>query len=567
MIRTYINGNEYELREYSLSIQETVNERSTCSFSLKTDLTVKLEKGMPVSVETEDDVLFAGFVQEASLKDYQERNTRLYSINCSDLHYLVDKRVYVRGFVNETCGEIIKTMVDEVLADEGITYTVASVMPGYNIPAISFNYKKCSEVLDQLAEIAGYIWFVDYEGVLHFKNSTATGKAPAITSDVVREGSLKITNKNNQYRNRQFVKGATAETGVITQNFYGDGAEQAFTLGYRLADKPTLYINGKQVAEDDVVLKGYDEEKKWFYQKQDNVIFQNPNHTPLALGQELTVKYKGIFPSVAIPESPSEIERNYNLGSGTGVVEVVDDESDITSLGTAINTAVGRLGKYTGDTWQITFETRATGYDVGQQVDFNMAEIDEDNFLITDIEIIDSIDFVWYTITAVKGALADSWQKTLGNGLKTKPTVANIELGEQETVVLNRSVSKTWTHDENPNIMRILFPNGTYAASGWTPTFNYDERITYVEVLDGAGNVLVRNTKSVQTDPTESTIHTYFYIDPFSATGTWAKLKFYGGYQATFRHGSGVLIDEVSMPLEKTNLEGVQISRTDIKGF
>ena len=70
MIRAYVNNKEYELREYSLTIQETVNERATCSFSLKTNMSVKLEKGMPAQIEAEDDLLFNGFCQEVEYKDY-----------------------------------------------------------------------------------------------------------------------------------------------------------------------------------------------------------------------------------------------------------------------------------------------------------------------------------------------------------------------------------------------------------------------------------------------------------------------------------------------------------------
>ena len=567
MIRAYVNNKEYELREYSLTIQETVNERATCSFSLKTNMSVKLEKGMPAQIEAEDDLLFNGFCQEVEYKDYPAQNVRLYAITCSDLHYLVDKRIYVRGFVNKNCGAIVKTMVDEVLAEEGITYTESSVMPGYNIQGISFNYKKCSEILDQLAEIAGYVWFVDYEGVLHFKKPTSIGQGKKITKDIILENSLQVSNKNNQYRNKQYVKGATAQTELLTQKFSGDGTTQSFTLGYRLAEKPKIWVNGEYIYEDDIVVKGYNETAKWFYQQQDNVILQNPAHEPVPIGQEIRIEYKGIFPIIAITESRAEIERNYNLGSGTGIVEVVDDESDITNLGTAISTAVGRLGKYCGDTYEVKFQTREKGYDVGQQVDIETDEIRGQRFLITDIEIIDDIDFVWYNITAAKGALVDSWERTLGNGLKTRPTVANIDLDAQETVVLNRSFQKTWTHDENPNIMRILFPNGTYTPRGWTPTFEFDERISFIEILDKNNNIMSRNIKSVQTDPTENTIYTYFYIDPFAAVGEWGKIRFYGGYEASFDYNSGVLIDEITVNIVKTELEGVQIDRTDVKGW
>ena len=75
---------------------------------LKQNMSVKLEKGMPAQIETEDDLLFNGFCQEVSYKDYPAQNVRLYAIECSDLHYLVDKRIYVRGFVNQSCGAIVK---------------------------------------------------------------------------------------------------------------------------------------------------------------------------------------------------------------------------------------------------------------------------------------------------------------------------------------------------------------------------------------------------------------------------------------------------------------------------
>lgn len=568
MIRVYVNNIEYELREFSLTIQEIVNERATCSFALKTPISTVLEKGMRVQVQDGNDLLFRGFVSSATHREYPTHGIKLYDVSCVDLHYLVDKRVYVRGFTDKLCGDIVKTMIDEILADEGITYTEDSIEVGYNIPAISFSYKKCNDILDQLAEISNYVWYVDYNGVLYFKNPKTVGTAPVVTDKILKGDGLTITNKNNQYRNKQYVKGAIAETGEITQVFYGDGANKSFTLGYRLADKPKIWIDGQYVYEDDIVLKGYNESAKWFYQKQDNVILQNLEDEPVAKGVEIRVVYKGVFPIVAITESTSEIIRNQNLGSGTGIVEVVDDESDLTSLGTAISTAVGRLGKYCGNTYQVVFTTSAKGFDVGQSVEFKTSQLVDDSYLVDNIEIIDDLNTVWYKVTAVKGALVDSWERTLGRGLRSKPTVANTELSEQETVVLNKSFSKVWQYEESPNIMRKVFPNGEFTAgAGVTPTFLYEDRVKYVEIIDKKGEVMTRNIFSTQSDSSRDTIYTYFYIDPFVAVGEWAKVRFYGGLSASFTVGSGVLIDEQVITLTKSNLEGVQIARTDTKGW
>ena len=574
MIKVFVNNVEFPLIEYSLSINEQLNERATCQFNIKSDFYRSVEKSMPIEIlDVNDndevlDVLFVGFVDSATHKDYYNQNVRIYTVKGKDLHYLIDKRVWVRGFVNETCGAIVKKMVDEVLSHEGITYTADSIQEGYNVPAISFSYKKCSEILNQLSELAGYVWFVDYNGVLHFKSAGINGEAPLVTDSVVKENSLVISNKNSQYRNKQYIKGANAVTNTITQTFKGDGVSQSFTLGYRLADKPKIYVNGDYIAEDDIVLKGYNETAKWYYEKDDAVILQNPNNTPLSSGSTLRVEYQGNYPIIAITESQSEIQRNYQLGCGTGLVEECDTETDINTLGTAISTAAGRLSKYGGNSYQVTFTTLEKGYDVGQKLSFQTSEWNDDDYVVDSIEIIDDLDFVWYKITAVKGALCDSWFRTLGNGLNFKPTMPIVDVSETETVVLNHSFDKTWVLNDNPNIMKVLFADGSVLANGEeNPMFNYDQRVSFIEVIGKTGEVLWRNIKSIQTDPTKDVFYTYFYIDPFDAVGEWAKVRFYGGHQATFAHKSGILIDERDLNITKTQLEGVQIARTDRKGW
>jgi hypothetical protein len=143
-----------------------------------------------------------------------------------------------------------------------------------------------------------------------------------------------------------------------------------------------------------------------------------------------------------------------------------------------------------------------------------------------------------------------------------------VDVSETETVVLNHSFDKTWVLNDNPNIMKVLFADGSVLANGEeNPMFNYDQRVSFIEVISKTGEVLWRNIKSIQTDPTKDTFYTYFYIDPFDAVGEWAKVRFYGGHQATFAHKSGILIDERDLNITKTQLEGVQIARTDRKGW
>ena len=571
-----IGDNYYteNLVENSLTITEQLNERSTCSFQLKTDFYCPLEKGMTVSLYEMDEttqemtIHFSGVINDVKYKDYYNQNVRIQSVSCSDMHYFVDKRVWTRGFVNETCGAIVRQLLSEVLEEEGLSE--GYIEEGYNIPALSFSYKKCSEILNQLAEIAGFVWYVDYSGGLFFlnpKNAEQLEELVVTDSDVIAN-SMSVTNKNNQYRNKQYIKGANAVTNTINQTFKGDGSTQSFTLGYRLADKPKIYVDGAYIAEDDIVLKGYNESAKWYYEKNDAVILQNPTHTPLSSSSTLRVEYQGVYPIVAITDSKSEINRLYQLGAGTGIIEECDTETEINDLATAISTATGRLGKYCGNSYQVTFTTRSNRFKVGDKLEFNVDELKDINYIVDKVEITDDVTTLWYKITAVKGPLCDSWTRSFGRGLQHRPTTALQDISETETVVLNHSFTKTWILSDNPNIYKTLFPSDSKTPKeGANPMFNPDERITFMEVIDKNGKVLIRNIKSVQTDPTKNTINTYFYIDPFDAVGEWAKLKFYGGHKATFGHGTGMLIAENELVISKTQIEGVQISRIDTKGW
>lgn len=563
---TYYTDN---LMQNSLTIIEQVNQRSTCSFQLKTDFYGVIEKGMMVTIyESEDKVLFAGVVNDVAHKDYYEQNVRIQNIKCADLHYLADKRIWTRGFVDVTCATIVRQMIQEVLLDEGIVE--GYIEDGCRIPAISFNYKKCNEIMEQLCELSGYVWIVDYDGALHFKNAkkATTLEELTVTDDDVVFNSMTVTNKNNQYRNKQYIKGASAITNTINQSFKGDGATQTFTLGYRLADKPKIYVNDVYVEEDDIVIKGYNENASWYYEKNDATILQNPSHTPLSVGSTLRVEYQGSYPIVAITESRQEINRLYQLGAGTGVVEECDTETEITDLYSAISTATGRLGKYCGNSYQVTFSTRSNRFKVGEKVAFDVDELKDDDYIIDKVEITDDVTTVWYKVTAVKGPLCDSWSYAFGKGLQHKPTMPLGDVSEVETVVVNRHFDKTWVLSDNPNIYQTLFPSDNKTPSdSVNPMFEFDKRITHIEVVDKNDKVLIRNIKSIQTDASKNEFDTYFYIDTFEANGEWAKVRFYGGRLATFEIGSGVLVDEKPLELTKTQLEGVQISRKDKKGW
>ena len=86
MIKVFVNNVEFPLIEYSLSINEQLNERATCQFNIKSDFYRSVEKSMPIEIlDVNDndevlDVLFVGFVDSATHKDYYNQNVRIYTV-------------------------------------------------------------------------------------------------------------------------------------------------------------------------------------------------------------------------------------------------------------------------------------------------------------------------------------------------------------------------------------------------------------------------------------------------------------------------------------------------------
>ena len=573
-MRIYVNYQEYDLREYSLSITDVLNERSNATFQLKTDLSVELKKDDYVEIYQQETVIFRGCISAVTYKDYYERDVRLHQIDAVDNHYLVDKRVYVKGHTDKTAGEIVKHFVDTVLFEEGITYTDESVQEGVLFPSLTFNYKNGNEVMDQLCELCNFVWYVDVNKVIYFLNPLAQATETVITDDVIRNNTLKITNKNNQYRNKQYVKGAVGETSTITQTFKGDGTTQSFTLGYKLSQKPKIWVkkgnaDWRYVYEDDIVEKSYDKESaEFYYDKGDAVILQNPKHAAYTSNDYIKVEFIGSFPIIAIAEKREEkIRVKRNIEAGTGLVENVANESELSTIIEAVLSCHAKLNKYSGETLEVEFVTREKLAKVGDLVTFETYELKDDAFLVLEIETTDDVNTVFYRYKCVKGALNDTWTKLMANGLKKQPTTTGQELAEQETVVIAKHYEKVWVESDHPNIYKELYPSANTFPVNIYPMFKPNERVLFCEVIGASGEVLARNRYSVQTYVSKTRLVSYFYFDIFQAQGEWTKIRFKSGDSATWETGTGITIDEIELNLVKDALEGVQISRVDIKGF
>jgi hypothetical protein len=567
-LKIQINNTAYKIREGSVNISDAFGERSTSSFVLVTDSidNIKFYKGQEVVIKDElETIIFKGVIDICKEKKLTEK--KFHIVVAVDFHYLVEKRIVAKSFENMRAGKIARWIVDNILNAEGITYTQTSIMEGEIISKIRFNYIYCHNAFNKLVEKCGFIWYIDSDKVLHFHDPKIKFSDKTITNSMIRDNTLVIENKNQQYRNKQYIKGAKETTSLQKDVFHGDGETRNFVLGYPLEKKPVIYVNNEKIDSSDIVLKGYNDTAKFYYNKNDAVITQNNNQDPLTSADELKIEYYGQFPVIVITEDISEIEKRKCIEKNSGLVENVAFEPEMDNLDSVFQSANAKLKAYAKESITIKFQTCETWLHSEMIVSIDTEEIKEDNLLVQSIEYQDEFKLLWCNVTLVKGIINESWAKVFARALTAENSVVQEEMLKNETLVLLDTYSKEWTIDEEPNIFKELYPSDTlYPSETIYPMFTEDESIKYVEILDCNGKIIVRKYVTYR-NRVNNELSISFFIAPFEGNTKWSKLRFYGGDLATDKFETGVLIDEVLNSRKKTQLESIQIKRTDIRGW
>src|SRR5690554_6486420 len=97
------------------------------------------------------------------------------------------------------------------------------IQDGPVITEAIFNYIPISQAFDVLAEKAGFWWVIDENKRLWFM-TRSTNIAPwIVTGDNIKYRSISVEHGNSYYRNKQYIRGGTDETDLLTETKTGDG--------------------------------------------------------------------------------------------------------------------------------------------------------------------------------------------------------------------------------------------------------------------------------------------------------------------------------------------------------
>lgn len=179
----------------------------TCRFVLfRKELTdSKPRAGQVVEVSLDGDDLFGGVLIRVTERPvafgYFE-----YECEAVDYSRLLAGRLVAKTYREKTVDFIINDLVDTVFP---AGFTTTKVNCPVVLSLVKFNYIPGTEVLEKLAELTGYDWYVDPDKDIYFDTNTPTAAPVTLEDDngSFEYDSLILRDDNTQVRNTIYIRG------------------------------------------------------------------------------------------------------------------------------------------------------------------------------------------------------------------------------------------------------------------------------------------------------------------------------------------------------------------------
>jgi hypothetical protein len=199
----------------------------------------------------------------------------------------------------------------------------------------------------------------------------------------------------------------------------GDDVARSWTLGYALAEAPTITVNDLPVA---VGIKGTDTGKDLYYAIGDPVITQDSSGTLFTSDQTLHIVGTGQYITYSQYDDLVEQAAFKLIEGGSGIVENVEDGNGM-SKDAGDQLAQARVKQYGIRGKQLEATTRRYGLAPGQLLSVTLSAYGllDVPFLIRNIKTTLTTEYdtvqaaivqhAWMSLTAVSGADIGSWLK------------------------------------------------------------------------------------------------------------------------------------------------------------
>ncbi len=462
-------------RPMSLEIEDEINARSLARFQL-VDKTGALEvsDGQYVEIyDYNDNLIFAGYTTYPKKINPMQTTALFYDIQAVDIHSLADRYLVAEAYSNVTAGYVVNDIMTKYLAVNGIT--AGTISDGVTLSVAKFNRRgNVAQTYDELAELCGFIWYIDFDKTLHFKARTSelagfnvTDTSPILNIDVRQDRS--------RYRNRQYIRGGTTPTdsAIVAESPSPkpDGVARTFVTRFPISEKPVIRVNSVAVDPNDIGVNGLDgtvTPLKWYWSSGTNTITQDEAETVLSTSDTIEIDYIGLIPLFVVVEDTLAIEERASVENNEGIYEQIEALPNLNNKSQALDIAYGRLSKYTKIERELSYQTYTNGLSAGQlqTVNLSVYDISSGEFLIDRVTMRDLDDngkFV-YDIHAVDGEPFGGWTSFF-KSIINRETGVVIDPNETLLVLKSTIEVEAWNESQNVNIFACAVPSTTLYPS------------------------------------------------------------------------------------------------------
>lgn len=319
---------------------------------------------------------------------------------------------------------------------------------------IVFNYITAYQAIDLLAERAQFWWNVDHDKILRFHDRAENVAPFAVDEANILKNTDAVEHDHPNYRNTQYIRGGFDTTASQVEVFAGDGERITFTVGFPIAEVPTVETNiaSAGYTTKTVGIRGIDTGKDFYWNKASNEILQDSGGTTLTTSDLLRVTYIGLVDLVVKSFDDAEIFDQASREGGSGIVEAVLEDVNIQGRTEAFAAAADLLAQFGNTLPRALFAVDATGLEPGQLVDTSLPQHGIANN--TDL-IIERVQmqhrgadrYIW-SVTAVEGPPERSWSEFFRMLSEQAGRIPAENISEIETVTILETISETTTITE-----------------------------------------------------------------------------------------------------------------------
>lgn len=367
-IHHYDSGKDIDVTEriQSVTVDEQIDDVST--FSAEIMRLSDTHSFDDIAVTYGGETLFIGTIegQDDSLRG-GHRFSAWYG---SDWALKMQNRL-----ANQIYEEItIEAIIFDLLERYPCGITTNNVRPTHRvIETIDFPYVPIIECIQQLADIAGWRWYVDADRDLHFFDTDEGLDSSIVFSTVgnrwnILNDTLDLnTQINDRTANRVWIIGARqASQAFVDQYWTGDGLNDIFTISYT-PNYPAVWEGGQRKTIE--LDKGMGTDKDYTYDKKNKVLRRAAG--PLPKGVELKLEYRPTTQIIDYFQDSASIARY-------GIYEKAIKDKQIVEKMAARARGRSELRRRNHAIQTITFDTRELGVRRGMRYRVHIPELNLD---------------------------------------------------------------------------------------------------------------------------------------------------------------------------------------------